>query len=110
MSEPILQQRPQLKMLSAEQLARLHQASLHILQQTGVEFRLPEVVSLLRTAGAKVEGEWQVRIPPALVEAALQTAPKQLTIYDRGGEPALRLAGHNVYFGPGWTRPSSSTR
>ena len=72
--------------------ARLESAALEILERTGVEVPVREALDLLREAGAVVDGS-RVRIPERLVTWALETAPKEITLHDRAGAPAIRLAG-----------------
>jgi len=60
----------------------------------------PEALELLRSAGAKVDGTL-VRIPASLVDAALDTAPRSVALYDRNGREAIRCEGYNTYFGTG---------
>jgi trimethylamine--corrinoid protein Co-methyltransferase len=80
--------------------ARLEEAALGILETTGVEIPVPEALDLLLHAGATVDGS-RVRIPERLVRWALETAPKQVTLHDRDGRPALRLGGRSHFFGTG---------
>ncbi len=65
--------RPQLKLLNDDELKRIHESALHILDTTGLVLHLPETVELLKKNGANVEGTYRVRIPPAMVEKALST-------------------------------------
>ena len=71
-----------------------------MLARTGVRLDEPEAVELVRRAGATVDGDI-VRLPAKLVEDALAAAPREFTIYDREGRPALTLDGSRTYFGPG---------
>ena len=87
--------------LSEAQISRIHTASLEILERIGVRVYLPEAIELFRQAGAKVEDGNLVRIPAERVEWALKTAPRQVTLFNRLGEPALVLAGGRCYYGPG---------
>ena len=80
--------------------ARLESAALQVLETTGVEVPVHEALDLLREAGATVEGS-RARIPERLVTRALETAPKEITLHDRAGSPAVRLAGRQHYFGTG---------
>ena len=80
--------------------ARLEEAARDILERTGVEIPVPEALDLLRNAGARVDGS-RVRIPEPLVTWALGTAPKEVTLHDRAGRPAIRLAGNAAFFGTG---------
>jgi trimethylamine--corrinoid protein Co-methyltransferase len=92
---------PQFRKLSGDQLAHLHNASLEILDRTGVCLYDREALDLLKKAGIKVSEENRVRIPPGLVEWALSTAPKRVVLCDRNGQRVMPLERNNVFFGPG---------
>jgi trimethylamine--corrinoid protein Co-methyltransferase len=76
---------------------RVHEASLTLLARTGVEVKDERARELCAGAGASAEGS-RVRMPAALVDAALASAPRSWTLRPRGGEtPPLELrdgAGH----------------
>ncbi|MCP4995626.1 MAG: hypothetical protein GY934_17900, partial [Gammaproteobacteria bacterium] len=95
--------RPHLRLLSSWQIRVLHDASLEVLERTGVRIRLPEAVDLLASSGAMVEDKDRVKIPSYMVEEALRTAPGRITISDRNGKPAMSLKGHSSYYGTGPT-------
>jgi len=42
-----------------------------------------------------------VTIPAGLVDDALRTVPRQFTLYDQQGNPAMQVAGENSFFGTG---------
>jgi len=79
----------------------LHASSLEVLERTGVRLYDPEAIALARRAGASVSDGNLVRIPSFLVEHALATAPRRVTLYDRRGRPAMSLEGPCAHFGPG---------
>jgi len=89
---------PQFRLLSDSQLEELHLAVLQILERTGVAFECQEAIELLDGAGADVSNPDRVKIPSYLVEQALRTAPKAITIYTRDGEPAMVLNGTGSHF------------
>ena len=93
-------------MLTLPQIEMIHQASLDILERTGVLVRDATALALSRQADATIDGE-RVRLRPISVEAALKTAPRSISIYRRGGEPAMCLEGWNSYFGTGSDCPSA---
>ncbi len=101
--------------LTAAQCERLHEATLRVLERTGLLVEEPEALKLLRRAGAEVDGT-RVRLGARLVEWALSVAPRSVTLYDREGRPAMVLEGRNVYFGPGsdcmycWDHRTASRR
>ena len=80
---------------------RLHEAAVAILQRTGVRLESPRAVELLRGADCAVDDDGIVHIPAALVEWALERAPRSFTLYDRDGAPAMVLDGARTYYGPG---------
>jgi trimethylamine--corrinoid protein Co-methyltransferase len=79
----------QIDRLSADQCDVIHNASLQILSRTGVRLHHKEAIEMLDKAGAQVSDGNLVRIPAALVEKALSTAPKQIPMFDRSGQPAM---------------------
>jgi len=94
-----------INVLSEQQVETLHNATLRVLASTGVEMHLPQAVKRLKKAGAEVEGQRRVRIPAALVEAALASAPKGQTIYNRNGKEAINLGQNKTHYGTGPTTP-----
>jgi len=84
---------PQFRILSDDQLEELHLATIQIMERTGVTFQCQEAIELLGNAGADVSNPNRVKIPSSLVEQALRTAPKSITLYTRDGEPAIVLNG-----------------
>jgi trimethylamine--corrinoid protein Co-methyltransferase len=87
--------------LSRDECVKIHEASLKVLERTGVRLHLPEAVDLLAAAGASVESGNLVRVPAGLVEQALTTAPRSITMYDRLGREAMWLEGDRRYYGTG---------
>jgi trimethylamine--corrinoid protein Co-methyltransferase len=106
MSNNLSTQEPLFRKLSDEKLNRIHNASLEILETVGLRLLEKESVELLKSKGARVEEDNRVYIPPKLVEWALSTAPKSITLYNRHGEAALQLQGRNMYYGTGSDCPN----
>ena len=100
----VAQVAPGLHILSDDQKARIHQATLEILRRTGVRVLVPEVRELLSEAGCWLDGE-RVRIPPHLVEWAVRVAPKRVVMCDRDGNAAMFLEGYRSYYGTGSDTP-----
>ena len=87
--------------LTEDQLDLLHKASLEIMARTGMRFYGQEAVDLFKKGGADVSDGNLVRIPPQLTEWALKVAPKEITIHDRNGRPAMSFEKGRCYFGVG---------
>lgn len=72
------------RVLTENQINRIHEASLSILERTGVHIPHEEMLSRFADAGAQVDRERQtVRIPAELVMRSLDQAGKQFTLYGR---------------------------
>ena len=72
------------RVLTSSQIARIHDASLSILERIGVIVPHPEVLERFADSGATVDIESQrVLIPADLVQRSLRQAGKQFTIYGR---------------------------
>lgn len=91
----------QAEYMSADQCRNLQNASMEILNRTGVRLFLPEAVELLRKAGAFVSDGNRVRISAGLVEKAFSTVPKRVTLYNRLGKPAIFAEDYRCYYGTG---------
>ena len=98
--------RPQLKMLTEEQIQDIHKYTLQLLATTGVRVDSPSALAMLekRVGSSNVEGR-TVRIPAELVEWAIKVAPRQIQIYDRRGNPQFQIGaeGDRTRFGIGVT-------
>lgn len=92
---------PQFRKLSDDQLERLHNASLEILERTGVRLYDKEALNLMRRAGVNAVDGNMVHIPPGLVEWALSIVPKRVVLCNRSGRRTMPLERSNVFFGPG---------
>jgi len=91
--------KPKFHILSAENLNKLHEASLQILEKTGVTVDCEEGLDLLGEAGIDTSDPKRVKIPNRFVEKALKSAPDNITLYTREGEPCLYLDLEHTYFG-----------
>jgi trimethylamine--corrinoid protein Co-methyltransferase len=89
--------------LSEDDLDKLHEAAKAVLRDTGARVTTEHARQLLLEHGGTLEGDDLVKIPGDLAEQALESAPKNITIFDRNGEPAMELASGNVYVGAGVT-------
>src|SRR5512134_38423 len=98
--------RPQMKMLTEEQIQDIHEYTLQVLETTGVRVDSPSAVAMLqkRVGSSMVDGR-TVRIPRELVQWAIEAAPRQIQIFDRRGNPQFQIGGEGdrTRFGIGVT-------
>ena len=88
------------KLLDEDQLDAVHEASLDLLQEIGVEFMGASARAAFAAAGAIVdEDTGLVRIPREVVEHALSSVPEQFTVTPRNPLRRLEVGGDQVAFG-----------
>jgi trimethylamine--corrinoid protein Co-methyltransferase len=94
------------KPLSREDIEKIHNASMEVFEEVGVQVNYPEALEAFRKAGATVdEANNIVHLPRDLVRELLATAPSTIRLCGRGdaGELDLELGGARVYMGTGGT-------
>ncbi len=79
---------------------RVHEATLAVLAEPGVEVLHEGARALLAQAGARVDGT-RVRLTAALVDGALASAPRSFALASRGGHDDLVVEDGRVYYGTG---------
>ena len=83
--------KPTIKVLTREQIDKIHNYSLEILSTTGIRVDSLRARKLFAKALGISDTDRVVRIPAELVERALKTAPSTVDIYDRRGNIRFQL-------------------
>jgi len=87
-----------LEFLSEEDVHRIHEAALTVMQEAGVRFPSPEALDILQAHGCEVDWETEVvKIPPSVVEKAMKTAPSSYTMAARDPAKDFVLDGEHCY-------------
>jgi len=87
------------EILSDDQVEAIHQASLTILEEIGMDFLHPEALEILRAAGAEIEsGGERVRFDRGLIAEAIARAPASFTLHARNPDHDLTIGGDNLCF------------
>lgn len=92
------------QVLSETDCETILNATFDILENTGMDIQHPRAQKLLTDAGAKQE-DGVIKIPRSLVIDCINSAGKELVLYDRFGNEKLRAGGTRTYFGLGPTNP-----
>jgi trimethylamine--corrinoid protein Co-methyltransferase len=99
------------ELANAEQLERIHQASLKVLEEIGIEVLHDGARVILKKAGAIVDEETQrVRFPRDLVESKIGLAPKSFILHARNPENNLVIGENAVAFGSVASAPNVADR
>ncbi|MBC6416518.1 MAG: trimethylamine methyltransferase family protein, partial [Rhodospirillales bacterium] len=96
---------PYVDLMTEEQVARIHRATLDLLSDKGIEFRDDESLRIWRQAGAEVEGH-RVRIDSDLLLHLLASAPETCTMAARNPERSVTLGGRKQIFTPAYGAPN----
>ena len=94
--------------LDSENLDRLHDASMRVLEEIGILFLNDEALSILDQAGCMVDHQSQcVRMDRDFVMQAISGAPSQFTITPRNPDRQIILGGRNMVFSSVASAPNS---
>ena len=86
--------------LSRDQLMAIHEASLKLLEETGIEFMGAAARQLLRKAGASVDDATGLtKLPRELVLDAIKSAPPSFVLTPRNPERCIHLGENFISFG-----------
>ena len=98
------------ELATEDQIEVLHETSLQILQEIGMDFLDPESRALLdATGGVQIEDDGlRVRFDPEFVEEVIKTAPSEFTLHARNPERNLHMGGNAVAFGSVGSAPNVS--
>ncbi len=93
---------PKLTLLSNELVQRILDEAYQLLMNPGIKVQSPEARQLLAEAHAQVDETNEIaKIPRQVVEKALESVPRQFSLYDRDGQPTVNYGGDAVHFDPG---------
>ena len=79
-----------LRFIEDRDYGRIHEASIDILENTGVIFQNDEAIEIFKKHGAKVDG-YRVYITRDMVDKALKTLPRTYKLYSRNPEQTVEI-------------------
>jgi trimethylamine--corrinoid protein Co-methyltransferase len=98
-AQPRMRYRPT-EVVSEDELESIHEASLRVLEEIGMDFLDAGARDLLVQAGATVEpGTERVRFDPTMVTERIRTAPSSFTLHARNPAHDLWIGGDWMAFG-----------
>ena len=106
---------PALGSLDAATVADVHDASMHVLEEIGVQLKHERARDVLASHGASVDAEGVVTIPRDLVEECVERAPASFTLHARNPDRSIQVGGDGAPvrapgFGPGAIRTYADGR
>jgi trimethylamine--corrinoid protein Co-methyltransferase len=98
-----------IEVLSADQVEAIHNASLRVLSDLGMEFLGDQALDLLQKAGATVDrATRRVRFDPAMVTELVGKAPKRFVLHARNPAHDLVIGGNATVFSAVASAPNCS--
>jgi trimethylamine---corrinoid protein Co-methyltransferase len=92
---------PPLNVLDDDKLELIHDASMRILESTGIELLDDEALDYFSRAGARVDrAARRVRIDRAQLLATIATAPASFTLHARNPARDVIIGGNRIVFSP----------
>jgi trimethylamine--corrinoid protein Co-methyltransferase len=86
-------------LISEDELEAIHETSLQILSEIGIDFLDGEARRLLAEAGARVDSDSErVRFDPEFIEETIKTAPSEFTIHSWNPDRNIHMGGDKVAF------------
>ena len=99
--QPLINPWLPLDVLTPAQLERIHNASMQILERTGIELLDGEALDLFAKAGCQID--WatrRVRINRDRLLAHIATCPSQFTLHARNPQKSVIIGGNHIVFSP----------
>ncbi|MHB8279336.1 MAG: trimethylamine methyltransferase family protein, partial [Candidatus Humimicrobiaceae bacterium] len=88
-----------IKILTESKVEQLHCATLNVLEEVGFKYESLKALKLLEEYGCNVNYESMIaKIPPSLVEWAINKAPSSFMVKARDPEKSVRFGGNTLYF------------
>ncbi len=95
-------------LVSQDQVETIHETSLQILEELGVEFLDRETREILQASGGVKVEDMTVRFDPEFVEEVITTAPSEFTLHAVNPDRNLHMGGDAVSFGAVSSAPNVS--
>jgi trimethylamine--corrinoid protein Co-methyltransferase len=95
-------QKPTLTILDKPTIDRIIDEAMSLLEKAGITVEDSETLDILGQMGAEVlPAQAKAKIKRAIVENAIESAPKHLTLYDLAGNERFSFGDDQIHFDPG---------
>src|SRR5713226_8796426 len=98
---------PKYEYLPSDQIEKIHDLALKLLEELGLEFNHREAVAVLEAAGAEVVNRDtnHLRLPRGLVLENIAKAPAEFTVHARNAANDIILGGNHMVMAPVYGPP-----
>lgn len=103
-----LRRLPPAEYLNEQQIDLVHDYSMRVLEETGIEFMLPEALDILEQKGCRVDrSTGRAYMPRAVVEDWIAKAPSSFDLQGMTRESRITIGGDNISFGSVASAPNT---
>jgi trimethylamine---corrinoid protein Co-methyltransferase len=95
---------PKYNVLTEEQVQMIHDQSIKLLTEIGMDFEYEPALEVFKKEGLKIEGN-RVCFTKEFIEAKVKLAPSQFTLHARNPEKNVVCGGDNIIYMPGYGSP-----
>jgi trimethylamine--corrinoid protein Co-methyltransferase len=89
-----------LEILTPREVQKIHDATLHVIENVGVRFPSKRALEIWEANGATVDHESMiVKVKPHIIEEAMKSAPPAYELGARDSEQNLNMDGNHVFLG-----------
>ena len=107
--EKLIRSYPPVEIVSDDQLENIHQASLKLLSETGIDVLDVDARTIMKLAGADVKnGDMRVRFDPDLILEVIEHVPSKFTLHARNNEHNVIMGENNIAFAMMASAPNCS--
>ena len=86
-----------MNIFSEDEIESIHDASLKVLRDTGIDVQSPRAVEILKREGAMIDGDGQrVRFDPDFIMEKIATTPSEFTLHGRHKERHVHVGGRSI--------------
>ncbi|MGM0372589.1 MAG: trimethylamine methyltransferase family protein [Halobacteriota archaeon] len=103
------QDTPFIDRLDEEGKEAIHEASMYIIEELGIQVKHDEAIEYFEEAGATIEDDYLVKADRSLIEEKVAEAPESFTLHARNPENNLEIGGGDTFRAPGYGAPNIRT-
>ena len=86
-----------MSIFSVDEIESIHEASLKVLCDTGMDIQSPRAVEILKRSGASVGSDGRrVRFEPGFIMEKIATTPSEFTLHGRNKERHVHVGGQSI--------------
>ncbi len=94
------------RILSSEQVEKVHEYSIELLEKVGVWVQSEEALHVLKKSGCDVEDAKRVKISRKLIEQAIESSPEKIDVFNHKGDLVMELREDQCFYGTGSDCPT----